>query len=620
MPNRPRTRVLARAFAKSEAVWTALIAAGLLAAAAFATIPTTLQDFFLAGSQPNSLIDPVATAAECSVCHGGYDATNEPFRPWAASMMGQAARDPVFYAALAIANQDVAFAGDLCLRCHAPGGWIEGRSVPPDGSALTGIDFQGVSCNFCHRMVDPVYQPGNPIEDIDILASLGSIPPNPHSANFVMDPQDRRRGPFQILPQYTYHEWLQSPFHTRAQMCATCHDVSNPAYEKQPSGAYALGPLNQPHPTGSKYDQFPIERTYSEWAASEFAQHPVEMGGRFGGNITAVSSCQDCHMPQTTAKGCRQGEVRNNLPSHHFNGGNTWVLNAIRALYPDSETFLSAQSVADSIARATDMLQRASDLELSVVGTSLKTRITNQTGHKLPSGYPEGRRMWINVKFFDGQNTLIAERGAYDPATATLTTADTKVYEGKIGVDAAVSALTGIPVGPSFHFGANNLWYSDNRIPPRGFTRDGFAAVQAAPVNCYYQDGQYWDDTLFAIPPAAASAAVTVYYQSTSREYIEFLRDTNTTNSAGTVAYNQWVLNGKSAPVVMDYATIPLPCYVNCDGSTQQPVLNVNDFVCFQSRFAAADPWANCDGSTQQPVLNVNDFICFLQRFAAGCP
>jgi hypothetical protein len=61
-------------------------------------------------------------------------------------------------------------------------------------------------------------------------------------------------------------------------------------------------------------------------------------------------------------------------------------------------------------------------------------------------------------------------------------------------------------------------------------------------------------------------------------------------------------------------------CYANCDGSTNTPILNINDFVCFLQRFAAADPYANCDGSTTPPVLNVNDFVCFLQRFAGGCP
>jgi hypothetical protein len=58
-------------------------------------------------------------------------------------------------------------------------------------------------------------------------------------------------------------------------------------------------------------------------------------------------------------------------------------------------------------------------------------------------------------------------------------------------------------------------------------------------------------------------------------------------------------------------------CYGNCDQSTLPPVLNVNDFICFQSRFAAADPYADCDRSG---ALNVNDFVCFQTRFAAGCP
>jgi hypothetical protein len=70
----------------------------------------------------------------------------------------------------------------------------------------------------------------------------------------------------------------------------------------------------------------------------------------------------------------------------------------------------------------------------------------------------------------------------------------------------------------------------------------------------------------------------------------------------------------------MWWAAAGSACYANCDASTVPPVLNVNDFVCFQTRFAASDAYANCDGSTMPPVLNVNDFICFLTRFAAGCP
>jgi hypothetical protein len=60
-------------------------------------------------------------------------------------------------------------------------------------------------------------------------------------------------------------------------------------------------------------------------------------------------------------------------------------------------------------------------------------------------------------------------------------------------------------------------------------------------------------------------------------------------------------------------------CYANCDGSTAAPILNVADFTCFLTKFAAGDNYANCDGSTTPPVLNVADFTCFLSKFAAGC-
>jgi hypothetical protein len=61
-------------------------------------------------------------------------------------------------------------------------------------------------------------------------------------------------------------------------------------------------------------------------------------------------------------------------------------------------------------------------------------------------------------------------------------------------------------------------------------------------------------------------------------------------------------------------------CYANCDGSSTPPILNINDFICFNNLFASGDLAANCDGSETPPVLNVNDFSCFLNAYAAGCP
>ena len=65
---------------------------------------------------------------------------------------------------------------------------------------------------------------------------------------------------------------------------------------------------------------------------------------------------------------------------------------------------------------------------------------------------------------------------------------------------------------------------------------------------------------------------VTVYHQTTSKEYIEFLRDANVTNDSGQIAYDQWVAQGMSAPVVMDSAFLdlepvePIPGDVDGDG------------------------------------------------------
>jgi len=598
-----------------------LPAAGLLGIASVfvspAQIPTTLNDFFGPGTQPLTITDVIFDSADCGGCHGDFDPVTEPFRNWAASMMGQSARDPLFQAGLAIAEQDAPFVGDLCLRCHAPGGWLEGRSEPTDGSGLIAKDFQGVACHVCHRLVDPVFDPNaNPPDDEAILNNLSDTPVNPHGGQYIIDPLDRRRGPFD-LGEFFIHEWRQSPYHEEAQLCGNCHDVSNPAFTRQPDGSYAFNDPNTPHPTHDNYEEFPLERTFSEWLQSDFAQGPIEMGGRFGGNQTAVSTCQDCHMPETTGQACFFGESRTDLPTHYWNGGNTWVLQAVRNLYPDFETFLQDDSVAASIARAVAMLQNASDMALNAAGATLNVRITNESGHKLPTGYPEGRRMWINARFFDSGGALIRELGHYDPNSALLTTSDTKVYEAKLGLDAAMSALSGVPEGPGFHMALNNVRIKDNRIPPRGFTNANFEAIQAGPVGATYADGQHWDDSVFSIPSGAVRAEVRLLYQTASREYVEFLRDENTTNDAGQVAYDQWALLGKSAPVEMDFQTITFNCPGDIDGNGQ---VDLADLSVLLSRFGTPTGATPADGDIDNDGdVDLADLAVMLSLFGTVC-
>ncbi len=56
------------------------------------------------------------------------------------------------------------------------------------------------------------------------------------------------------------------------------------------------------------------------------------------------------------------------------------------------------------------------------------------------------------------------------------------------------------------------------------------------------------------------------------------------------------------------------PCYANCDCNAS--ALDIDDFICFQTRFALADPYADCDADGE---LTVDDFVCFQTAYAVGC-
>jgi hypothetical protein len=164
--------------------------------------------------------------------------------------------------------------------------------------------------------------------------------------------------------------------------------------------------------------------------------------------------------------------------------------------------------------------------------------------------------MWLRVRAVDAAGTTVYQSGRYDPATGVLTRdAQLKLWEFLPGISAATAAQVGLPAGPSYHIALSDSICLDNRIPPRGFTNAAFAAVEAQPVGATYADAQYWDDVSYVLPATADTVHVTLYYQSVSKEYVEFLRDANTTNSAGQNLYNSWVAHGRCPPVAMAQAT-----------------------------------------------------------------
>ncbi|MDX2114995.1 MAG: multiheme c-type cytochrome [Planctomycetota bacterium] len=596
-------------------------------------LPTTGADFFEKGTQPVegkqthpwTITDELETAQNgCYACHLGFDAggdpatTTRPYR-WRGSAHAHSARDPIFRAAFAVAQADAPGSGELCLRCHAPAAWLSGRVTPPsgspDGSALLPSDIdEGIQCIVCHRMADPVYEAGvSPADDEMILAALdmypgGSVRPTDFgNGKMVIDPADVRRGPF--ADASPPHGFAYSPHHRTGDMCGTCHEVSNPALSRvggpvpAPTDTYVVNPFNMPHPTDNKTDMFPEQRTYSEWQNSAFPAG-VDMQGRFGGNRTVVSSCQDCHMPAVTGTGCWEifePPVRNDMPYHSFQGANLHLIEMLLHLHgPTGDNTFDSLTLTMLDRQKVDtqqMLSAATDAELSQTAGELNVRVVNQCGHKLLTGMPEGRRIWINVKFFSGQ-ALIDERGEYDVSSAVLAEGETKIYEQLLGIDDYMSGATGKPVGPSFHLVLVNKIFKDNRIPPRGFTNAAFNAAQAGHFGYSYADGQHWDDTRYCVPAGATRAEVKVYYQNGSRDYMEFLRDNG--GPEGQTAYDAWVAIGKSVPIVMDDVSIDLAPFARGDVSGDG-VTSFNDITRVLSGWGAsgggfASGDANCDG------------------------
>jgi hypothetical protein len=631
MPGMPLSFRRARVSSKAGVGVALLVVGTAVTVAAAAILNLTMQDFHVPGTQMGD-ISPTAfeTSDNCRACHGNYDPAAEPYFAWKGSLMGNAGRDPLFYAQMATANQDVANAGYYCMRCHVPMSIVTGHAAQTLGNTLNAQDLDGVTCNFCHSMVDPIYRPGvSPAGDQTILAGLDDVPQHYGNSMFVLDPTGLRRGPFSdSVPP---HDAIVDPFMRSSNMCGTCHEVGNLAVSRRPDGTYRYNPIGEASPSSDPHTQFPLERTFSEWKLSAFAQAGgVDMGGRFGGaGATSVSTCQDCHMPKVAeGKACFFGPTRPKLATHDFAGAAAQVLDVIAHHYADDPS-VNLPAIAVARTKAVDMLQRAATLQVSHANTRLNVRVVNESGHKLPTGHIEGRRVWVNVKFLDASGSIVREHGQYDYATAELDEHSTRVYEMHVGLSPEASALTGVPAGPSGRMALADTIYKDNRIPPRGFANAAYEAAGAPVVEHEYADGQYWDDVPFTIPVTAVRASVAVYYQNTPKHYIEMLRDNNTSNSWGDDLYNAWAATGKGAPIEMVTSTLTFGqvCHADIDSpegsGDPDGAVTIDDLLAFLFAFEQGTSRADLDdgSGTGAPDagVTVDDLLFFLVHFEAGC-
>jgi hypothetical protein len=593
-------------------------------------VPTDIQ---LPGTQPGEA-GTLDSPDQCDNCHGGYDVTAEPAHNWRGSMMANAGRDPIFWATVAVAEQDFDGAGDLCIRCHSTAGWHAGHSVPTDGSALQGGDADGVECSFCHASTDPDDSQHLGEQFPPFVANDGGDPPIGYYGSGMASlwAGNEKLGPYaNAQPK---HQFLKSGFHRSVDFCGVCHDVSNSAvgdlahnHGTQPGAppVVASGVPGAPVEDKAAFNNFPyqygiVERTFSEYKSgqlvqtlvSDFGSLPLELqagailearnaallagtGGNYEDGALRYFSCQTCHMRPVEGHGCNKQNMpyRYDLPLHDLVGGNYWMPEAI--LYLDGVDKLrlggglnsvQTAAVADGILRAQHQLEIAASLEPVAEGVGVK--VTNLTGHKLITGYPEGRRMWLEVRWYDDADVLLRTDGEWgplfdeshlpveitDPASGLplqvksildLHDPNTKIYEAHYGltqewanqllglgypailalsydrltggVEHTLGDLGAEPAGTayeSFHFVLNNKVIKDNRIPTWGMRYDDAQVRNALPVpeDQYGDPGaggvyEHWDEVTLNPPAGAVRADVNLQYQTTSWEYIQFLNLAN---------------------------------------------------------------------------------------------
>jgi hypothetical protein len=630
--------------------------AGTIGIAFAATVvPNEIQQ---PGTQPQE-VSNLESPDKCDNCHGGYNKAVEPAFNWRGSMMANAGRDPIFWATLAVAEQDFSGSGDLCIRCHSTGGWYGGRSLPTNGSGLAQQDADGVDCDTCHKMTNPDNSEYPGVMASPFIANDRKSPATGYYGTGMLSlwGGSAKLGPYSdAAPK---HQFMPSRFHRSVDFCGSCHDVSNPAVgdlaqnngrQSTSDPVTASGTLGSPVTAKAAFNNLPyrygiVERTFSEFKSgllsrtlvSSYASLPSDLRsgaikaaydsakGNYADGTARYFSCQSCHLRAVTGEGANKSGIplRSDLPLHDMTGGNYWMPDAI--LYQNSLgtlrlggglTAMQIEAIQAGKSRAQQQLTLAASL--SVSGNFL--RITNLTGHKLISGYPEGRRMWVRARWYDDDNNLLREDGEYGSLSVTLdgsprqikTILDlsdpyTRVYEAHYAmtqewasklltvgysgslplsydrVNGAVTATLGQlasqPAGTTldtFHFVLNDRVAKDNRIPPYGMSYDEARRRNALPEPAaqYGNPGpggtyDHWDEITLSPPAFAVHATIQLLYQPTSWEYVQFLYLANNRQDAflaneGVALLQAWLNKGMAEPYVMASTTWGTPTSPSC--------------------------------------------------------
>lgn len=326
------------------------------------------------------------------------------YNQWRSSMMAYSWDDPIYRGMLKMASE--ASEGQLnnfCTGCHSPIGLTSGKinDHAVRSTEKESSPLPGVDCESCHTL--------NAKTGLD-------------NGAFVLAPDSEN--PIKYGPRSDavspYHATQQSTLHTESAICGTCHNVTHP------------------------FNNVPIERTYDEWLESPYAKENVQ--------------CQDCHMKAYKGKAALMGPERDQVAGHDFSGANTTVLNYFGEQQQAEKGRAMLRSAAElEITHLTSMALPGDTLELSV-------KVSNTgAGHKLPTGFPEGREVWLEIIVRDADGTPIYHSGNIEKGQTAPGTRNFKVHLGdKDGneVDLEVWNVTHV--------------ISDNRILPKGFAKEHY--------------------------------------------------------------------------------------------------------------------------------------------------
>jgi hypothetical protein len=527
------------------------------------------------------LLGHFATGRVCGDCHdavptatANHDEQGRPiglYEQWAASTMANAARDPLFRAAVVKEMSRAPAAADaiasVCFTCHAGMGraaLLEGGAGAPfslvSSAAGEGVLARdGVSCALCHQIASANLGTDSSFSGGYQLGTAKQMF-GPYAQPFAM-PMLNRSG---FTPVEGVH--LQS-----SALCGTCHALVTEALT--PAG---VG-------TGHRMGE---QLTYLEWRRSAFSTE--------GGGATPTS-CQSCHMPELRDDGAPLQtrlahrpdgadfppiSPRGPFSRHTFVGANTLLPKLLR----DGRALLNPPSSDASLlaaeARARALLARAS-AQVSVSGLVMgdavarfSVRVENLTGHKFPSGYPS-RRAFLHARVLDSAGAVLAEVGATDGVGRLLSRDGAPLepelpggglYPHRAEVTSAATPAVFESVmddghgGPSYALLGAEDFVKDDRLLPRGHVDATTGPMSTAPrgVSGDSDFGPGGDTVAFSLPVSGTPARVEVFlrYQTMSPRYFAELL---TPASPEATALRSMVRDGSLAPELVAQATGTFP-------------------------------------------------------------